>query len=93
MQKNLLVLLYEQDYTLDNINNNMETSNNYLEQALNDIDIASNLQFRYIPVILGCSFGLVTFGPLALIPAFKIGGLLTGIGAGSVGGYMGYKYQ
>lgn len=93
IQKNMLMALAEQNIELDRIDDNITNSNETLELALNDLEDAYNMQFRYIPVILGCSVGLATFGPLALIPTFKVGGLLVGIGAGSIGGFFGYKYQ
>ena len=93
MQRNMLLALVEQDISLDNIECNMDNINTLLDMSSNDLEQAYKMQFRYIPVIIGCSIGIFAFGPLALIPSFKIGGLLTGLGAGSVGGYFGYKYQ
>lgn len=93
MQRNLLLLTIEQDKMLDNIDNNMEDINYTLDNAFDDLEKASQLQFRYLPVLMGCSIGLATFGPLSLIPSLKIGGIITGIGAGGIGGYFGYKIQ
>lgn len=92
IQQNLVSLIYNQNTNLNRIEDNIDNVSNNLQVSLKNIDEASLYQTRYLPVIIGSGIGLATIGPLSLIPAFKIGGILTGITMGTVGGFVGYKY-
>lgn len=93
IQQNLLSILYDQDKSLNTIETNMESIYNNISSSKKDIESASLNHVRYIPIVIGSSIGLATIGPLSLIPAFKIGGLVTGFSISCVGGFLGYKYQ
>ena len=93
IQTNLLDYIQSQKSSIDLIADNITISDVHIQKGEKDLKIAERLQLKYLPIILGTGVGLAVFGPLGLIPGFKIGGITTGATAGVLGGVLGYKYQ
>ena len=93
IQTNLLEYIHSQKEGIDSIADNITLSSCHIKKGESDLKIAERLQLKYLPIILGSGIGFAMFGPVGLIPGFKIGGIATGATASVLGGVLGYKYQ
>ena len=92
IQKNLALLVNNQQEKLDSIQNNITDVEQYSVRALDDLKEADRLFFSYKPIFIGGTVGLLVGGPVGLLVGVKWTGLTSGIG-GFLGGYAGYKAQ
>ena len=92
IQTELFRLIYEQDQTIDNIQNNMSKTEITMEEGRKDLEVAQSYYFRYTPILLGAVLGGVSLGPVGLLLNVKFGSMFT-LGGSVLGGYGGYKIQ
>ena len=92
IQNELFRLIYEQDETIDNIQNNMLNTELTMEEGRKELEIAQSYYFRYTPILLGAILGGISLGPVGMLLNVKFGSMFT-LGGGVLGGYGGYKIQ
>jgi hypothetical protein len=92
IQNELFRLIYEQDETIDNIQNNMSKTELTMEEGRKELEIAQSYYFRYTPILLGAVLGGISLGPVGMLLNVKFGSMFT-LGGGILGGYGGYKIQ
>ena len=92
IQKNLALLVNNQQEKLDLIQNNITEVEEQNIRAIEDLKEADRLFFSYKPIFLGGTLGLLVGGPVGLAVGVKWTGLTSGIGS-ILGGYVGYKVQ
>ena len=92
IQNELFRLIYEQNETIDNIQNNMSKTELTMEQGRKELEIAQSYYFRYTPILLGAVLGGISLGPVGMLLNVKFGSMFT-LGGGVLGGYGGYKIQ
>ena len=92
IQNELFRLIYEQDETIDNIQNNMSKTELTMEEGKKELEIAQSYYFRYTPILLGAVLGGISLGPVGMLLNVKFGSMFT-LGGGVLGGYGGYKIQ
>ena len=92
IQNELFRLIYEQDETIDNIQNNMSKTELTMEEGRKELEIAQSYYFRYTPILLGAVLGGISLGPVGMLLNVKFGSMFT-LGGGVLGGYGGYKIQ
>ena len=92
IQNELFRLIYEQNETIDNIQNNMSKTELTMEEGRKELEIAQSYYFRYTPILLGAVLGGISLGPVGMLLNVKFGSMFT-LGGGVLGGYGGYKIQ
>jgi len=92
IQNELFRLIYEQNETIDNIQNNMSKTELTMEEGRKELEIAQSYYFRYTPILLGAVLGGISLGPVGMLLNVKLGSMFT-LGGGVLGGYGGYKIQ
>ena len=92
IQQNLINCIEEQDNTLDNIENNLDSTLEVVDESNQDLKIAEQYYFKYTPIIIGSALGAVIAGPIGVATHLKFTSILT-LGGTLVGGMLGYKVQ
>ena len=92
IQNELFRLIYEQNETIDNIQNNMSKTELTMEEGRKELEIAQSYYFKYTPILLGAVLGGISLGPVGMLLNVKFGSMFT-LGGGVLGGYGGYKIQ
>ena len=85
--------LYYQRGKIDSIADNVSSTDINVESGLEELKEAHRLSFKYTPIVIGATVGLLLGGPFGLIPGFKLGGVFTASGCSVFGGWLGYKAQ
>ena len=93
IQRSLSMIIVKQRQKVNTIQNTMSDSTLSIENGFEDLKIAKQYAFRYIPIILGSALGITFMGPVGLMFGFKTAGLITGLSGGMIGGWFGYKIQ
>jgi hypothetical protein len=93
IQRSLSMIIVKQRQKVNTIQNTMSDSTLSIENGFEDLKIAKQYAFRYIPIILGSAVGITFMGPIGLMFGFKTAGLITGLSGGMIGGWFGYKIQ
>jgi hypothetical protein len=93
INKHLTQYLLESAPKIEEIRDNITISTVAIDRGTEDLRIANDYSFKFLPVILGVTVGVIVGGPLGLIPGFKVGGLIAAGGLGVVGGITGYQIQ
>lgn len=93
INQHLSAYLKESEEQIEEINENLTLATVEIDHGTKDLKAAQDYSFKYLPIFLGASIGVIVGGPFGFIPGFKAGGLITGAGLGVIGGVTGYKIQ
>tara|TARA_Y100000310_G_C20176458_1_gene576046 strand:- start:56 stop:436 length:381 start_codon:yes stop_codon:yes gene_type:complete len=93
LQHSMNVLLYGQRGKLDRIMEHMDSADIQIEGGIEELVEAKKYAFRYTPILVGTTLGMMTMGPLGWWVGFKFGGLVSSASGGLLGGWLGYKVQ
>ena len=94
IQKDLALLINDQDETINNIE--MQTSETAIitEKANNDLEISAGRKLKFAPLVIGAGLGVIVSLPITipLATTHIIGGSAIGwsaLGSGLFGGFLG----
>ena len=94
IQKDLALLINDQDETINNIE--MQTSETAIitEKANNDLEISAGRKLKFAPLVIGAGLGIIVSLPITipLATTHIIGGSAIGwsaLGSGLFGGFLG----
>ena len=90
IQKNILVLINDQDDNIKTIEDNSEQIVNLSEKANTDLEIASGYSFKLAPIAIGGSIGALLTLPFTISTSMSIIGYSL-VGGGITGSVLG-KY-
>jgi len=93
INQHLSSYLKESEEQIEEITDNVTLATINIDKGTEDLKSAQDYSFKFLPIVIGVSIGVIIGGPFGFIPGFKAGGLATAGGLGVVGGFTGYKIQ
>jgi hypothetical protein len=93
INKQLTEYLQDSQPKVETIMDNLNSAHIMVSNGMEDLKVASEYSFKFLPVVLGVTIGVIIGGPFGFIPGFKAGGAIAAGGLGIIGGVAGYQIQ